>query len=159
SKIFGDRTSQEYRKELKTAWVEKDRFHLIQRKISYKQLREVKQLPLLRMGRNAGGLIVQQQSRRQLPYRLLAARTIGYKIGEVKPVGIEGSFDEELSGVSGLQLMQKISGGVWMPVNDDNEVEPKNGNDIITTINVNIQDVTEQALYNQLVKRDADKGC
>src|SRR5258706_3307120 len=111
------------------------------------------------MGRNAGGLIVQQNSRRQLPYRLLAARTIGYKIGEVKPVGIEGSYNEELSGISGLQLMQKISGGVWMPINDDNEVEPRNGDDIITTIDVNIQDVTEQALYDQLVKHNADKGC
>jgi len=159
AQIFGDRTFQDYKKDLKTAWTEKDRYHLIQRKISYKQLRDVKQLPLIRMGRNKGGLIVQQQSRRQLPYRLLAARTIGYKIGEVKPVGIEGSFNEELSGVSGLQLMQKISGGVWMPINDDNEVEPRNGNDIITTIDVNIQDVTEQALYNQLIKSNADKGC
>ena len=159
SQIFGDRTFQDYKKDLKTAWTEKDRYHLIQRKISYKQLHDVKQLPLIRMGRNNGGLIIQQQSRRQLPYRLLAARTIGYKIGEVKPVGIEGSFNEELSGVSGLQLMQKISGGVWMPINDNNEVEPRNGNDIITTIDVNIQDVTEQALYNQLIKNNADKGC
>ena len=159
SSIFGDKTPQEYKKKLKTAWIEKERYQLIQRKISYKQLRDVKKLPLLRMGRNKGGLIVQQKSRRQLPYRLLAARTIGYKIGEVKPVGIEGSFDEELSGVSGLQLMQKISGGVWMPINDANEVEPRNGRDIITTIDVNIQDVTEQALYDQLVKHNADKGC
>src|ERR1041385_1547181 len=71
SQIFGDRTFQDYKKDLKTAWTEKDRYHLIQRKISYKQLHDVKQLPLIRMGRNNGGLIIQQQSRRQLPYRLL----------------------------------------------------------------------------------------
>jgi len=159
SKLFGDRSAAEYRKDLKTARNENYRYHLLQRKISYKQLNEVKKFPLLRMGRNRGGLIIQQKDKRELPYRLLAERTIGYKVGGVNPVGIEGAFNEELQGVSGLQLMQKISGNVWMPLNDENEVEPRNGRDIISTIDVNIQDLTEQALYAQLVKANAGKGC
>ena len=159
SNLFGDRTFAEYKKDLKTAWKERDRYHLLQRKISFKQLIAVKKFPLLRMGRNKGGLIVQQKDKRELPYKLLAARTIGYKVGAVKPVGIEGAFNDELQGVNGLQLMQKIAGNVWMPLNDNNEVEPRNGRDIITTLDVNIQDITEQALYNQLTRQNAEKGC
>ncbi|HLG33734.1 MAG TPA: penicillin-binding protein 2, partial [Bacteroidia bacterium] len=159
SNLFGDRTFAAYKKDLKTAWAERDRYHLLQRKISFKQLIAVKKFPLLRMGRNKGGLIVQQKDKRELPYKLLAARTIGYKVGAVKPVGIEGAFNEELQGVNGLQLMQKIAGNVWMPLNDNNEVEPRNGRDIITTLDVNIQDITEQALYNQLMTHNAEKGC
>ena len=95
---------------------------------------------------------------RELPFKELASRTIG-EYRTVKPVGLEASFDSDLKGVNGRRLMQRISGGVWMPMNDDEEVEPKDGNDLITTIDVNIQDVAESALYAHLLKQNADHGC
>ena len=116
--------------------------------------------PLFRMGKNKGGLIVIPNSVRFLPHGDLAARTIGYltKSDEGTVVGIEGSFNNELAGVKGLKLMQRITGGVWMPINDENEVEPKEGYDIVSTIDLNIQDVAEEALRKQLEKHDAHHG-
>jgi cell division protein FtsI (penicillin-binding protein 3) len=95
---------------------------------------------------------------RELPFKQLASRTIGtYR--DVKPVGIEASFDEDLKGISGRRLMQRIAGGVWMPMNDDEEVEPRDGNDLVTTIDINIQDVAENALHEHLLSQNADHGC
>ena len=62
-------------------------------------------------------------------------------------------------GISGQRLMQKIAGDVWRPINDENEIEPKDGSDLYTTIDINIQDVAENALYNTLVKNNASHGC
>jgi cell division protein FtsI (penicillin-binding protein 3) len=102
---------------------------------------------------------VEQKSRRERPFQLLAARTIGYNIPGVMPVGLEGSFDKYLKGLNGIRLMQKISGNVWKPLNDENEVDPKEGNDVITTIDVNIQDVAENSLLTQLQMHKAESGC
>ena len=96
------------------------------------------------MGRNKGGLLVEQRNVRVLPYLDLAARTIG-TLRNVKPVGIEAAFDDYLKGVSGKRLMQRISSGDWMPVTDKDEIEPHDGNDVHTTIDVNIQDVAESS--------------
>ncbi|MEZ5000810.1 MAG: hypothetical protein R2727_09295 [Bacteroidales bacterium] len=65
-------------------------------------------------------------------------------------VGFEGAFDGELMGVDGKMLKQRLTGGAWMPVNDNNSVEPKDGNDIVTTIDIDLQDVAENALLKQL---------
>ncbi len=75
------------------------------------------------------------------------------------PVGLEGSFDKVLGGVSGKRLMQKVSGGVWIPVNDDYEIEPEDGKDIYTTIDINLQDVAESALMRALQANNAHHGC
>jgi cell division protein FtsI (penicillin-binding protein 3) len=158
SELFNDRSKQEYKRDLREARSEGDRYHLIQRNVHYPELQKLKQFPLFRLGRYKGGLLVESRNVRELPFRMLAARTIGYQ-REVKPVGIEASFDEQLRGISGKRLMQKISGGVWIPINDKDEIEPKDGNDLITTIDVNIQDVAEHALEEHLQKHNADHGC
>jgi len=74
-------------------------------------------------------------------------------------VGIEGSYSQYLSGKDGTQLRRRINHGNWVPVFDENEVEPENGKDIITTIDINIQDVAESALYNHLIEHQAQWGC
>jgi len=95
-----------------------------------------------------------------LPHVGLASRTIGYltkgRSGNV--VGIEGAYDHELSGVVGVRLMQRLSGNVWMPVNTNNEVEPRDGNEVVTTIDINLQDVAENALLKQLSRHNAHHG-
>jgi cell division protein FtsI (penicillin-binding protein 3) len=158
SSVFGGRSGPDVARELRRARAAGERYYLIQRNVSYKDMQAAKKFPLFRLGRYKGGLRVEQRNVRNLPFRELAARTIGY-MRDVRPVGIEASFDQDLTGVSGKRLMQKISGNVWMPVNDINEIEPKNGNDIYTTIDINIQDVAEEALRTQLTLHQADHGC
>ena len=156
--IFGDRSRADYKQDLKRARAEGARYFLIRRNVGYRDLQRVKALPIFRMGRNKGGLLVEQRNVRVLPYLDLAARTIG-TLRNVKPVGIEAAFDDYLKGVSGKRLMQRISSGDWMPVTDKDEIEPHDGNDVHTTIDVNIQDVAESSLRRHLELNKADHGC
>ncbi|MBK9319728.1 MAG: transpeptidase family protein [Bacteroidetes bacterium] len=161
SDLFKDKSKQEYKRILKEARREGDRYLLLKRNISYKEQKALRTFPLFRLGKNKGGLIVDQLSRREKPFKLLASRTIGYKMAnkEVESVGIESAFDSHLRGTTGKRLMQRIAGGVWKPVNTENEIEPLDGSDVVTTIDLNLQDVAENALLNQLREHDADMGC
>jgi cell division protein FtsI (penicillin-binding protein 3) len=115
-------------------------------------------LPLFRLGKYKGGLIIEQKSRRAKPFRELASRTIGFDRPGFS-VGLEGAFTKELSGVNGKRLVQKISGGIWKPLSDANEIEPQDGADLVTSIDINIQDVAESALEAQLRISGAHSGC
>jgi len=161
SRMLRDKSKSEYKKELISARNKGERYHLISRRISHQQLQEMKEFPIFRLGRYKGGFIVIQINRRIRPHHMLAARTIGYlsesESGNI--VGIEGAYDQYLKGVTGVRLMQKTAGNVWIPVSDRNEVEPKNGFDLVTTIDVNIQDVAENALLKQLKLHNAHHGC
>jgi len=158
SGLFLDKSRAEYNHDLRQGRNEGSRYFLIQKNVHYTDLQKLKNFPLFRLGKYKGGLVVEQRNVRELPFKELAQRTIG-TLRDVKPVGIEASFDGSLQGASGSRLMQRIAGGVWMPLNDKEEVEPKDGNDIITTIDVNIQDVAESALEEHLRKNNADHGC
>ncbi len=126
---------------------------------SYEETEMIRNFPLLRMGRFKGGLIALKGSRREHPYKMLAQRTLGYVRDGAKPIGVEGSFDKILSGNAGKQLMQRVGNDVWIPVNDLSEIEPRNGDDVVTTIDVNVQDVAQQALIRSLTYHQADHGC
>lgn len=162
SGFFRDKTSREYRKMLWDAKyrTKSNRYFLInRRKINYNDLKKLKTFPLFRLGANKGGFICEQENKRVQPHINLATRTIGYLLESdqnrfVGKVGIEGAFERDLKGVDGISIMQKMSGN-WLPVN---MVEPKDGNDLITTIDVNYQDVAQSALFEQLVKYNADHG-
>ncbi len=161
SRTLGDKSKNEYLQLLKQARRDGDRFFLLKRNVSYAQQKALRTLPIFRLGKNKGGLIIDQLSRREKPFKLLAARTIGYKMSnqEVVPVGIEGAFDTDLKGRTGKRLMQRIAGNVLKPVNSENEIEPLDGSDVVTTIDLNLQDVAENALMQQLQKHDAAMGC
>lgn len=156
--LFKDKTGKEYKKILKKARNSGDRYVVLKRNVSYKNLQILKTFPIFKKGKR-GGLVTLQTNKRELPFKMLAARTIGMSRPGVRPVGLEGAFDSTLMGISGQRLMQKIAGDVWRPINDENEVEPKNGNDLITTIDINIQDVAETALEKTLRKNNATHGC
>ncbi len=158
--LFRDRSSTAYRLELIKARQEWKRFHLIQRRVSFNQLKELRKFPVFRHGQHTGGLIVIQDNQRIQPHGNLASRTIGYTTkGETgNIVGIEGAYDRQLRGVEGLKLMQRISGNAWMPLNDRNEVEPRDGIDVVTTIDIDIQDVATSALLRQLQAHMAHHG-
>ena len=155
--MFPDKSKKEFKKILRKARETQDRYIVLHRNVSYRDLQQMKKFPLLKKGKR-GGLVYLQTNRRELPFKLLAARTIGYTRNELR-VGIEGAYDTILRGTSGKRLMQKVAADVWRPINDENEIEPKDGNDIYTTIDVNIQDVAENALMKALVKNDAAQGC
>lgn len=158
SELFGDRSPASYRKELLNARKNGKRYHLIRRNVKYTELKELKEFPIFKRGKYKGGLITLQQNKRERPFRSLAARTIGYERKDVRPVGLEGAYSKVLSGIDGQRLMQKIAGGVWMPVGDADEIEPEDGKDIYTTIDINLQDVAESALMKQLEIHQADHG-
>ena len=159
NKLFPEKTTIQYKSELIGARKKGARYHLVRRNVKFTELKKIKEFPIFRRGKYKGGFIYEQQNKRVRPFELLAARTIGYEREGVKPVGLEGSYSKELSGVNGKRLMQKIAGGVWMPIGDENEIEPVDGSDVYTTIDVNIQDVAESALLSQLQTHEAEHGC
>ena len=159
SLLFPEKNHATYRVELIAARKNKKRYHLIKRNVKFTELKKAMQFPIFRKGKYKGGFIYAQQNGRVKPFKVLAARTIGYEREGVKPVGLEGAYSSELSGVKGQRLEQKIAGGVWMPVSESEGSEPEDGSDIYTTIDVNIQDVAEHALLNQLETHEADHGC
>lgn len=156
---FGDKTQKEYRETLIKARKKRDRYLLIQKKVDYATLKKVRKFPIFRMGKYKGGLLIEQKNRRELPLKNLAQRTIGYDRESKNPLGIEGAYNDYLKGISGKRLMQKIAGGVWKPVNAENEIDPQDGCDIISTIDAGIQDVAHHALEKQLIAQNAHHGC
>jgi len=130
---------------------------LIARNLDYTEYSRMRKFPIFRRGLYAGGFISKQRTVREHPLGKVAARTIGYDDYRGRP-GIEGAFSKELRGKDGQRLKQKIAQGQWKPINDDNEVEPQNGKDIITTIDVNMQDIAHQALLEQLKYHKAEHG-
>lgn len=159
SNLFKDKSKHQYKTELVAARKKGSRYHLIKRNVKYTELKKIKNFHIFRKGKYKGGFIYTQQNKRVRPFKKLAARTIGYERPGVKPVGLEGAYSRELSGVNGKRFMQKIAGGVWMPLSDENEIEPQDGSDVYTTIDINIQDVAENALEKQLQLHEADHGC
>lgn len=162
SGLFKDKTTSEYKDYLWDARRDKKRYLLIQRDVTYPDLNKLRKFPIFNRGMFKGGLIVQAQYERELPYKSLARRIIGYESGEGDHkvyVGLEGSFTKNLQGINGQRLMRRISGQAWMPVDEESEVEPQNGNDIITTLDVNLQDLAESSLRKELIADSADHGC
>lgn len=136
------------------------RYLPIKRKVSYAEKRFIEQFPLFNLGRMGGGFIAQKRSERKRPFGLLAQRTIGYVRDGAKPVGLEGYYDQVLGGHPGQQLMIQVDApnDIWIPVGDLTEVEPQSGDDVVTTIDVNVQDITENALLRAMNYHDAEWG-
>lgn len=155
--LFGDRSSHEYKYLLQTGFRERDRYFLLRKKLSFKEYQQLKNFPLVRLGRNKSGFIPDKKIIRLNPYKMLAYRTIGL-LRESNKVGLELTYDKYLEGTKGKRLVRYIAGGVTVPI-DDYEVEAENGKDVITTLDVNIQDVTENALMKMMVKNEAEHGC
>lgn len=160
SRYFGDRSSAQYVKALRDARKKGNRYFLLKRNIGHQDLKALREFPIFNLGRYRGGLIAERKNKRILPFQNLAARTIGYKIPEEGVhVGLEGAYGEYIDGTNGKRLVQRIAGGVWMPVNREEEIVPVAGADIISTIDVNMQDMAQRALEKQLIESNADNGC
>jgi len=157
--LFQDKSASAYKVELTNARLKNKRYYLIRRNVKFTELKAMRDFPIFRRGRFHGGFIYVQQNRRQLPFRVLAARTIGYDRENGGSVGLEAAYGKELAGISGKRLEKKIAGGTWMPLSDSDDIDPQDGYDLVTTIDVNIQDVAEAALLRQLEEQQAGYGC
>ncbi|HYH55120.1 MAG TPA: penicillin-binding transpeptidase domain-containing protein, partial [Anseongella sp.] len=158
SNLFGDRSAARYAAVLRNARENGERYFLVKRDVSFHQLKKLKSFPVFRRGRFGGGLIAVRHNERIYPFQELARRTIGYKLPTVQPVGLEGVYDEYINGESGKRLMRRVAGGVWIPVNEEEEIAPVDGCDIISTININIQDVAHNSLKKRLIETNSRWG-
>ena len=161
--FFKDKSSRQYLTILKHARSKKQRYVLLKREVSHQDLKVLKTFPLLKTfkegkRRYSSSLVAVRKNKRILPFTNLAARTIGYKNDTYK-VGLEGAYGDYIEGKSGAQMMQRIAGGVWVPLNREVEVAPVDGSDIISTIDVNMQDMAQRALGKQMQISNADEGC
>lgn len=157
------RSSSTIQNELRRARVNKNRYYLVAKDLSYTDYMRVKGFPLFNLGAYKGGIIVEQKTVREHPIGKIAERTIGYERkmpeGYSDGKGIEWAYSEYLNGKDGKILKQKIAKGQWKPIRDANEVEPQDGYDVISTIDVYIQDIAHHALLKQLEEYEADHGC
>ena len=157
SRIVGDQTQEEYRNRMVEAYRKGKIVRLTQERISYTQLKEIKQLPLVRRGLYKSGLYAEDLNLRVKPFNSLGSRAIGNiyaASGEAKS-GLEMRFDSYLRGEDGMSVRQKIAGG-WqnVPIR-----EAVNGCDIYTTFDANLMDICETALRERLELRNAEWGC
>ncbi len=166
AQLFKDKNAAAYKNMLETGFRKKDRYFLLKKKVSFQEYQALRKLPLVRQGRNRSGFIIEEQEKRLTPFGLLANRTIGlartYTDSDKKiisqNVGLEKTYDSMLKGVTGKRLIRRISGGAFVPV-EGSEIEPENGKDIVTTLDVNIQDITQAALMRMMTGNESLEGC
>lgn len=161
---FTGKTSTYYQNQLRKARANKNRYFLLAKNVGYADYVKIRNFPMLNLGAFKGGLIIEQTTKREHPMGAIAQRSIGYERfdenGNVVRAGIDGAYGVKyLRGVDGHRLKQKIGKGQWKPITDYNEIEPKDGYDVYSTIDVNIQDIAHHALLEQLEKYKADHGC
>jgi cell division protein FtsI (penicillin-binding protein 3) len=160
SGFFKDKSAAQYKSDLLSARKKGNRYKAIgNRLVDYSEMMEVRMLPLFRERSNRGGFISEQKNKRNNPYGRLAYRTIGFINSNGVGVGIEGSYDYYLKGIPGKQTVQRLLGGEWMPVNEEETIMPQDGMDVRTTIDIEIQEAAENALRNQLSLSDVFEGA
>lgn len=159
SRLYGDHTPYYYRSLISQGRRNRDRnLCLNKRELSYTQYKLVKQFPLFREGKNKSGLVWDERIRREKPFGMLASRTIGNIYAEGQRggnSGLELAFNDVLQGEPGIAIKEKI-GGRMLKVNTKDAV---NGMDITSTLDINIQDITESALNYWLKYADCECGC
>lgn len=157
---FKDKTPEQYKDKIKRSRKEGKRYLVLnQKQIGYRDKKRMEHWPIFRNGRMKGGIIFEKVEKRFLPFSQLGYRTIGRVDAENRgTVGLEFSFNKQLAGQHGEALFQRMSGGGWKPVFDGTEVRSVDGFDIHTTLNINLQDIAESALYNALKRHEAEYG-
>ncbi len=162
SHFFGDRSVQEYKQRLTNARRAKDPalryIRLNPRQINFQEKKLMANWPIFRAKRNRGGAIFEKVDKRFRPFGGLAQRTVGFVNEDQHGAGLEFTFEPSLAGKAGEALFERVPGGV-KPLYDGTEIKPQPGYDIKTTLDINLQDVAENALYKSLVDNNAQYGC
>lgn len=161
SQFFGDRSAKEYRRKLMNAKTSKETVRYLRlnsRQINYQDKKKLALWPIFRSGKNKGGVIFEKVDKRFRPFGGLAQRTVGFLNEDKNGAGLEFTYNNQLAGKDGEALFERLPGGN-KPIYDGTEIKPLPGYDIKTTIDINLQDVAENALYKSLVDNDAQYGC
>jgi cell division protein FtsI (penicillin-binding protein 3) len=156
AKIFKDKKASQYKKLLQKGYRGGERYALLKRKISFTEYEALKKLPLVRLGKNKSGFIAEVRMKRLYPFKLMANRTIGIARDSNK-VGLEKKYDRFLNGTTGSRLVRYIAGGTGVPI-EGNDTEPQDGLDVVTNLDVGIQDIAHQALERMMVDNEAIYG-
>jgi len=159
STILGRESAGHYKLALTKQFQKKKkpRYYRLARNVGYSEYLKIKELEPFCKGPYKGGFIAEATTKRKNPFGQLASRTVGIWRPNAPNVGLEDAYDEFLKGKDGQRIIRKIAGGAWMPI-DGSEIDPENGKDIITTLDMNIQDVAENALRSQLQEDQAAFG-
>ena len=157
---FKDKTWRQYKNKINRARNSGREYLLLnQKRIGYQDKKKMEKWPILREGRYRGGVRFEKVESRVLPFSRLGYRTIGRVNADNKgTVGLEFSFNKQLAGQNGRAVHRKMSGGGWNPIMDGTQVRSIDGYDIQTTLNVDLQDITESALYEALKHHEAEYG-
>lgn len=156
--LLFDKSENYYYQKLTKAKRRKTSYLSIAKNVGYVDYLRLKKFPIFNLGKYGGGFIAKSKKRRVRPLGKIAERTIGYKDYR-GGVGIEGAFSEYLRGENGVRLEKRIANNKWKAVSNFNQKDPVIGQDVVTTIDVNIQDITHHALLRQMEEFEADHGC
>lgn len=164
SKLLQEGDAAYYKNILTKSFKAKRRYLVIGKGLTYSQLQSVKALPILNEGKYKGGLIVESDQKRIMPFGSLALRTIGYTkdttvIKGAKNIGLEAYYNNYLKGINGLIYKQRVSSNTWKQISNANAIEPENGKDIVTTLDINLQAYADSALRKKMTEIGAEKGC
>lgn len=157
--LYKTRSVGSIKNALKSSYKKGERYVLIGKNLDYEQMQTVKNFPLFRLGPNTGGIIIITENRREKPFKNFASRTVGLVRENAESIGLEKSFDEDLKGAEGRRVMRKIGSGMYMPVDGLEEILPRKGRDIYTTLNPGIQEISELSLAEALRNHEAESGC
>lgn len=151
-----------YYKRIRTALAKKDRHLYVSKKIlNYKEFNLIKTFPILnRKRKEGGGMIVEKlNNKRFYPYGEMAQATLGIVSQDTAGVrGIEFSYNKILRGKDGYFLAQKVAGGSYVPLTEYGDADADDGYDIVTTLDVDLQDIVEKAVENGVIISQAKSG-
>lgn len=168
------KSASEYKRYFFKARKAERRYVTVRRKVSEKELERMKRFPLIgyqRFKRKkptgkydfVGAVHVEKGSKRVYPYYPMARRTIGINVTDngcdTCYNGIDGAFTQYLSGVHGKRLEIKINPNEWVPVNTDEKIKTIDGMDVVTTLDVSLQELAENSLRSCLDSSEAESGC
>ncbi|WP_243018626.1 MULTISPECIES: penicillin-binding transpeptidase domain-containing protein [Candidatus Cardinium] len=157
--FYQDNPPQYYKRRMVEARNKKRRYLLLHtRHITYEEKKKMSHWPIFNQGKFKGGVIFEEQYKRYNPFKELARRTIGMH-REKHGYGLEYAFNKALKGVDGQALYQKVVGGNWKQVTESTMIPPIHGADLITTLDINLQDVTQSSLLSVLEQTQAKNGC
>lgn len=147
--IFPQKTAEEFRTHLMKGYTQKKRYwKIVPYKVDYATFKSVEQLPFFNLPRHKGGFAGTAFPARRHPFGSLAERTIGSR--DTARYGIELAYDSLLRGTYGIAHLQKIRNKIVSVTT----TPPVDGADVVTTLDVYIQDLAEQALLKELHNRN-----
>ena len=160
AQLFPKRNAAQWKEFFAIGMAKKSRYYKIGLNVTQAQLRQMQQFVIFNRGIYQGGLITQKKIKREHPYKDLAGLMLGMANEEKGYYfGLEGAYNDYLKGQDGQRLVRRIHHGGWIPVNSDDDVDAQNGDDIITTFDIKLQDIVENALRNTLTENKAEQGC